>query len=177
MNSCIPRNAADPATWHAEVAFGAGQRQQQLDVTFRITREARHARFQEATGYESSAHFALENRKRSIRHRARPEWTQLSREVVVAFTARNFLDEIDFFAHVEPAMTWDAELERAVVLALPFVTGMVGLGRYAGETFPPFVAAGEILRRWPRAGARRLRRIRGAQAVCAYWVIYLDYLP
>jgi hypothetical protein len=27
--------------------------------------------------------------------------------------------------------------------------GMVGLGRYANECFPPFVAAGQILERWP----------------------------
>jgi len=63
-------------------------------------------------------------------------------------------------------------------LALPFVTGMVGLGRYAGETFPPFVAAGEILRRWPRALV--LAFFAGSvilMGVCTYWVIYLDYLP
>jgi hypothetical protein len=63
-------------------------------------------------------------------------------------------------------------------LALPLVTGMVGLGRYAGETFPPFIAAGEILSRWSRtvvvacfAGSV------AAMAVGTYWVIYLDYLP
>ncbi len=63
-------------------------------------------------------------------------------------------------------------------LALPFVTGMVGLGRYAGETFPPFVAAGEILGRWPRALV--LAFFAGsviAMAACTYWIIYLDYLP
>jgi hypothetical protein len=27
--------------------------------------------------------------------------------------------------------------------------GMVGVGRYANECFPPFVAAGQILERWP----------------------------
>jgi hypothetical protein len=63
-------------------------------------------------------------------------------------------------------------------LVLPFFTGIVGLGRYAGETFPPFVAAGEILKRWPPVllavfftGSVAL------MAVCTYWVIYLDYLP
>jgi len=63
-------------------------------------------------------------------------------------------------------------------LALPFVTGMVGLGRYAGETFPPFVAAGEILRRWPRGLVVAFFALSVAgMAVCTYWVIYLDYLP
>ena len=63
-------------------------------------------------------------------------------------------------------------------LALPFVTGKVGLGRYAGETFPPFVAAGEILRRWPRALVLAFFALSVlAMAVCTYWVIYLDYLP
>ena len=65
-----------------------------------------------------------------------------------------------------------------LVLVVPFFVGMVGLGRYAGETFPPFVAAGEILSRWPRTlvvatfGASVV-----VMAVCTYWVIFLDYLP
>jgi hypothetical protein len=55
---------------------------------------------------------------------------------------------------------------------------MVGLGRYAGETFPAFSAAGELLRRWPRpvVGACFAASVL-AMAVCTYWVIYLDYLP
>ncbi|MBM3658513.1 MAG: hypothetical protein FJW95_03290 [Actinobacteria bacterium] len=63
-------------------------------------------------------------------------------------------------------------------LVLPFFTGMVGLGRYAGETFPPFVAAGDILRRWPPWAVRTAfaASVVG-MAVCTYWVIYLDYLP
>jgi hypothetical protein len=63
-------------------------------------------------------------------------------------------------------------------LGVPLVTGMVGLGRYAGEVFPPFVAAGEILRRWPRSLV--VAFFVGCvivQAVCVYWVIYLEYLP
>jgi hypothetical protein len=31
-----------------------------------------------------------------------------------------------------------------------FQLGMVGVGRYANECFPPFVGAGQILERWPR---------------------------
>ena len=66
----------------------------------------------------------------------------------------------------------------ALCLVVPLFTGMVGLGRYAGETFPPFVAAGEIMRRWSRGWVLALF---GASvigmAVCAYWVVYLDYLP
>lgn len=63
-------------------------------------------------------------------------------------------------------------------LALPLLTGMVGLGRYAGETFPPFVALGEILRRCPRwlVGGFFVASV-ALMAVCTYWVIYLDYLP
>lgn len=66
----------------------------------------------------------------------------------------------------------------ALYLVVPLGTGMVGLGRYAGEVFPPFVAAGEILGRWPRPlvlttfGVCVL-----AQGVAAYWVIHLEYLP
>jgi hypothetical protein len=57
-------------------------------------------------------------------------------------------------------------------------TGMVGLGRYANEIFPPFVAGGEILRRWPRLaiGAVFVACV-ALQALCVYWVIYQDYLP
>jgi hypothetical protein len=49
--------------------------------------------------------------------------------------------------------------------------GMVGLGRYANETFPPFVAAGELLHRMTRA----LRVVMFGlavmgQALCAWWV-------
>jgi hypothetical protein len=63
-------------------------------------------------------------------------------------------------------------------LVLPFLTGMVGLGRYAGETFPPFVAAGEILRSWPRALVLGVFAVSvAAMAVCTYWIVYLDYLP
>jgi hypothetical protein len=56
--------------------------------------------------------------------------------------------------------------------------GMVGLGRYANECFPPFVAAGQLLH---RAG-RSLRLVVLAfallgQAVCAWWVIHQQYVP
>ncbi len=56
--------------------------------------------------------------------------------------------------------------------------GMVGLGRYANECFPPFVAAGELLhraRRWVRIAAFAAAVV--GQAVCAWWVIHLHYLP
>jgi hypothetical protein len=66
----------------------------------------------------------------------------------------------------------------ALYLVPAFVVGMVGLGRYAGEIFPPFVAGGEILRRWPRAaiGAVFVACV-ALQALCVYWVIYLEYIP
>jgi hypothetical protein len=43
----------------------------------------------------------------------------------------------------------------AIVLVPPLLVGVVGLGRYANEAFPPFVAAGQLLERWP-PWARRL---------------------
>jgi len=56
--------------------------------------------------------------------------------------------------------------------------GMVGLGRYANECFPPFVAAGELLdraRRWVRFAAFGAAVV--GQAVCAWWVIHQHYIP
>jgi hypothetical protein len=56
--------------------------------------------------------------------------------------------------------------------------GMVGLGRYANECFPPFVAAGELLHRArssTRAVAFALAVV--AQAVCVWWVIHENYIP
>jgi hypothetical protein len=38
----------------------------------------------------------------------------------------------------------------ALYLVPSFQLGMVGVGRYANECFPPFVGAGQILERWPR---------------------------
>jgi hypothetical protein len=39
-----------------------------------------------------------------------------------------------------------------LLLLVPMYSGIVGLGRYANECFPPFVAAGQVLERWsPRA--------------------------
>ncbi len=56
--------------------------------------------------------------------------------------------------------------------------GMVGLGRYANECFPPFVAAGELLHR-ARASMRALAFTLAvvAQAVCVWWVIHDNYIP
>jgi branched-subunit amino acid transport protein AzlD len=56
--------------------------------------------------------------------------------------------------------------------------GMVGLGRYANECFPPFVAAGELLhraRRWFRALAFTLAVL--GQAACTWWVVHNHYVP
>jgi hypothetical protein len=55
---------------------------------------------------------------------------------------------------------------------------MVGLGRYANECFPPFVAAGELLdraRRWVVVTA--FAAAVAGQAVCAWWVIHQHYIP
>ena len=66
----------------------------------------------------------------------------------------------------------------ALYLVPSLITGMVGLGRYAGEVFPPFVAGGEIMHRWPRAAIAGVFAASVAlQALCVYWVIYSDWLP
>jgi hypothetical protein len=55
---------------------------------------------------------------------------------------------------------------------------MVGLGRYANECFPPFVAAGELLhraRRWLLVTA--FAASVAGQALCAWWVIHQHYIP
>ena len=65
-----------------------------------------------------------------------------------------------------------------IYLVPAFFVGMVGLGRYAGEIFPPFVAGGEILRRWPRAAiAAVFVACVALQAACVYWAIYLEFIP
>jgi len=65
-----------------------------------------------------------------------------------------------------------------IYLAVPLVTGMVGLGRYAGEVFPPFAAAGEILRTRSRTVVIGFLVVCVAvQAVCVAWTIRWDYLP
>jgi hypothetical protein len=59
----------------------------------------------------------------------------------------------------------------AMWLLPSFYLGMVGLGRYATDTFPPFVAAGRILERWGTV-ARSVAftsAIVGQAAAC-YWV-------
>jgi MYXO-CTERM domain-containing protein len=56
--------------------------------------------------------------------------------------------------------------------------GMVGLGRYANECFPPFVAAGLLLdraRRWVLVVA--FGAAVAGQSICAWWVIHSHYIP
>ncbi len=67
----------------------------------------------------------------------------------------------------------------AVLYLLPsLVLGMVGLGRYANECFPPFLAAGDILDRVSRRTcAFAFTACVGGQVVCAWWVIYRANLP
>ncbi|HEY8215826.1 MAG TPA: glycosyltransferase family 39 protein [Acidimicrobiia bacterium] len=65
-----------------------------------------------------------------------------------------------------------------LLLLVPMYSGIVGLGRYANECFPPFVAAGQVLERWsPRA-----RRIAFGLSVAgllfaAVMVIRYDRIP
>ena len=49
-------------------------------------------------------------------------------------------------------LAWQAW--TALLLVPPLLVGTVGLGRYANECFPPFVAGGQILERWPRWARR-----------------------
>jgi MYXO-CTERM domain-containing protein len=56
--------------------------------------------------------------------------------------------------------------------------GMVGLGRYANECFPPFVAAGLLLDRAPRwVLVAAFSAAVAGQAICAWWVIHSHYIP
>jgi hypothetical protein len=57
-------------------------------------------------------------------------------------------------------------------------TGMVGLGRYANECFPPFVAAGQVLERWATRVVVGLLVAAGAGLVVfAYVVGHYDLVP
>lgn len=73
-------------------------------------------------------------------------------------------------------LAWNA---FAVLYLVPsLVLGMVGLGRYANECFPPFVAAGDLLERTTtRIRVLAFTAAVGAQVVCAWWVIHDSYLP
>ena len=56
--------------------------------------------------------------------------------------------------------------------------GVVGLGRYTNECFPPFVAAGELLERTRATTRRRLFLIAvGLQAAGAWWILRLAHVP
>ena len=65
-----------------------------------------------------------------------------------------------------------------LLLLVPMYSGIVGLGRYANECFPPFVAAGQVLEGWSRPA----RRLTFALAVlgllfAAVMVIRYDRIP
>ncbi|MEX2253876.1 MAG: glycosyltransferase family 39 protein [Acidimicrobiia bacterium] len=66
----------------------------------------------------------------------------------------------------------------AIVLVPPLLVGVVGLGRYANECFPPFVAAGQILERWS-PWARRLTFALSVLGLlfAAVMVIRFDRIP
>jgi Dolichyl-phosphate-mannose-protein mannosyltransferase len=56
--------------------------------------------------------------------------------------------------------------------------GVVGLGRYTNECFPPFVAAGELLERARATTRSRLFLIAvGLQAAGAWWVLHQAHVP
>jgi Dolichyl-phosphate-mannose-protein mannosyltransferase len=56
--------------------------------------------------------------------------------------------------------------------------GMVGVGRYANECFPPFVAAGQILKRWPaRARYAAFALSTFGMIVFGYVVVRYELVP
>jgi hypothetical protein len=56
--------------------------------------------------------------------------------------------------------------------------GVVGLGRYTNECFPPFVAAGELLERTGATTRRHLFLIAvGLQAAGAWWILHEAHIP
>jgi hypothetical protein len=56
--------------------------------------------------------------------------------------------------------------------------GIIGLGRYAGECFPPFAAGGELLARSRRpVRIVTLAVVVSAQVLFAYWVIARRHVP
>jgi hypothetical protein len=56
--------------------------------------------------------------------------------------------------------------------------GIVGLGRYTNECFPPFVAAGELLERTRAATRRHLFVIAVVlQAAGVWWVLHQSHVP
>ncbi|HEX7521385.1 MAG TPA: glycosyltransferase family 39 protein [Acidimicrobiia bacterium] len=75
-------------------------------------------------------------------------------------------------------LPWVWSLFTLLYLLPSFALGMVGLGRYANECFPPFVAAGALLERQGRAV--RVLAFSAAvlgQWLCAYWIIVKDLVP
>jgi hypothetical protein len=73
---------------------------------------------------------------------------------------------------------WVWQLFTLLYLLPSSILGMVGLGRYTAECFPPFVAAGAVLERQ----TRRLRTFAFATAIlaqmwCAFWVIARTHVP
>jgi hypothetical protein len=52
--------------------------------------------------------------------------------------------------------------------------GMVGLGRYANECFPPFVGIGQLLERWSR-GVRALYFVASAVGLVLFAVVVARY--
>jgi hypothetical protein len=72
--------------------------------------------------------------------------------------------------------SWNAFTVLYLIPSL--ATGIVGMGRYANECFPPFAAAGNVLERSTRTvriGA--FTALVAGQAIFAYWIIVARQVP
>jgi hypothetical protein len=73
---------------------------------------------------------------------------------------------------------WAWTLFAALYLLPPLALGVVGLARYSAECFVPFVTAGALLARWPRALSVGLVVLStGACAAYAVWVVRYLWVP
>jgi hypothetical protein len=75
-------------------------------------------------------------------------------------------------------LPWSWMLFAGLYLLPPLAVGVVGLARYANECFVPFVTAGALLARWPRAVSIGLVALSTAAcATYAVWVVRYLWVP
>jgi hypothetical protein len=122
---------------------------------------------------------------------------------VVFFTAKSAWGEVTLFTLLFPISDYGALVHFAlgtaalVVVAVewralprpwsaftvlyllpPLVLGIIGLGRYTNECFPPFVAAGRALERWSSSLRRAAITVSaGALVVCGTAIVRYHFVP